>query len=698
MNLPEDYLERVYAAVLGKIIGVYLGRPFEGWTHQRIARELGDITWYVHDRLGQPLVVTDDDITGTFTFLRALPDHENRPGLTSREIGRTWLNYIIEGRTILWWGGMGESTEHTAYLRLKGGMEAPRSGSVETNGRTVAEQIGAEIFADGWALVSPGDPAMAARLAGEAARVSHDGEAVFAAQVIAAMEAAAFLEEDIDRLIDAAVRLIPAGSAIRRVVDQVRQWCAQDGDWRRTRALIEENYGYARYGGHVPVVSNFAIVLMALILGRGSFQESLMIANTSGWDTDCNSGNVGCLLGIRAGLSIFDGQPDWRGPVADRMYMPTADGGRAITDAVQEACRVAAIGRALAGEKPAPGPKSGARFHFELPGALQGFTAEAPVGASIGLANTAGHSGEGGRRLAVRWESAAEELRVTTPTFIPPDALSMKGYELLASPTLYSGQTISLRVEVDAGNAAPALVSALVKLYGRNDEQERLSSPAVVVRPGESADIKWTVPDTEGRPVFAVGIKVASEAGQGTVYLDYLTWTGTPRVTFKRPAGGGELWRRAWVNAFDHHGTFWPEAFRLSQDRGTGMHITGSREWVDYRASSEIASDMAADFGLAVRVQGLRRYYALVVTGGGRVELRKVLHEIRVLGRAAHRGTGGPACAFSLQAIGDRITASIDGQVLFDVVDRQEPLEGGGIALVCTEGSISTNEVRVEPV
>jgi hypothetical protein len=32
MPLPNDYLERVYAGVLGKIIGVYLGRPFEGWT------------------------------------------------------------------------------------------------------------------------------------------------------------------------------------------------------------------------------------------------------------------------------------------------------------------------------------------------------------------------------------------------------------------------------------------------------------------------------------------------------------------------------------------------------------------------------------------------------------------------------------------------------------------------------------------
>src|SRR5574342_375271 len=95
--LAPDYAERTYAGVLGKIIGVYLGRPFEGWTYDRIMAELGEITAYVHERLGAPLIVTDDDIAGTFTFLRALPDHDYRPDLTPVQIGQTWLNYIIEG-------------------------------------------------------------------------------------------------------------------------------------------------------------------------------------------------------------------------------------------------------------------------------------------------------------------------------------------------------------------------------------------------------------------------------------------------------------------------------------------------------------------------------------------------------------------------------------------------------------------------
>ncbi|MEK9564505.1 MAG: ADP-ribosylglycohydrolase family protein, partial [Deltaproteobacteria bacterium] len=46
--LDDQYLERVYAGVLGKIIGVYLGRPFEGWEYEQISNQLGDINYYVH--------------------------------------------------------------------------------------------------------------------------------------------------------------------------------------------------------------------------------------------------------------------------------------------------------------------------------------------------------------------------------------------------------------------------------------------------------------------------------------------------------------------------------------------------------------------------------------------------------------------------------------------------------------------------
>ena len=148
------YERQVYAGLLGKVIGVYLGRPVEGWSRAAIeARWGGLLPGYIHADLGVPLVVVDDDITGTLAFVRALADSGRYADTPEDFYGDNWLNHLLEGQTILWWGGMSCSTEHTAFLRLKQGVRAPESGSMARNGREVAEQIGAQIFIDGFGLV-----------------------------------------------------------------------------------------------------------------------------------------------------------------------------------------------------------------------------------------------------------------------------------------------------------------------------------------------------------------------------------------------------------------------------------------------------------------------------------------------------------------------------------------------------------------
>jgi ADP-ribosylglycohydrolase len=721
MSIPVDYTERVYAGVLGKIIGVYLGRPFEGWSHEAIMQQLGEVNYYVHEKLNVPLIVTDDDISGTFTFIRSLADYGCTRELTPAQIGHSWLNYIIEEQTILWWGGMGNSTEHTAYLRLKAGIEAPRSGSMALNGKVVAEQIGSQIFIDGWGMVAPADPELAADFARRAASVSHDGEAIYGAQVIAAMEAQAFVEPDLNRLIDTALGLIPNNSVIAHMISDIREWHAKEPDWRAARRSLAERYGYDTYGGNCHIVPNHGLIIFSLLYGADSFQKSLMIVNTSGWDTDCNSGNVGCLLGIKNGLAGIEGGPDWRTPVADRLYLPTADGGRSITDAVTETYHLVNMGRALQ-QQPALHPKEGARYHFELPGSVQGFTNEDSLMARgvVTLENMPGFSQDGTRSLAIHYQrlAAGRVGRVETATFIPPAEVpryfERRGYRLLASPMIYAGQTIRARVTASSNNISAVQVNLYVKHYDGSDDLSALHSETVTLTPGGSAVLTWVVPDTRCYPVVFVGVQVQGDDGQsGTLYLDYLTWDGTPHVLLNRPlerernrlsgVAGPSLWKMAWIDGFDSRerladADFWPESYRLIQNKGRGMMMQGTREWTDYRVSARLTPHMCQAGGIGVRAQGMTRYYALLIDQEKARLIRAFEGKDTVLAELDSGWKLGHTYELSLQVEGSRLTAAIDGKVVLTAEDTLHLYDGGGIALISEVGRIACHHVEVSPL
>ena len=708
-DLPANYADRVYAGVLGKIIGVYVGRPVEGWTYEAIQERVGDIDYYVHDRLGVPLIVTDDDITGTFTFVRAMADHGHDPAITPRQIGQSWLDYLIEERTILWWGGLGNSTEHTAYLRLKAGIPAPASGSIARNGQVVAEQIGAQIFIDGWAMLHPGDPEAAADLARRAAQVSHDGVAVHAAQVLAAMEAQAFVEADLDHLFDIGIAQIPRDSIIRRLIDDIREWRIAEPDWRATRRRIVERYGYERYGGNVHVVPNHALMVLSLLYGDGDFGRTLAIVTTAGWDTDCNAGNIGCLMGIRGGIEGIDGVAsglDWRGPVADRLYLPTAAGGRCISDAVREADALVDMARAMRSLEPVR-PTGGARFHFGQSGSVQGFEADVS-GASLRIANVLGHSSTGTRSLAIHVTDPAADRagRVTTPTFAPPSTRDLRTYDLLGSPTLYPGQTVSARIEADAGNAGDISVRLVLHHATGDDEARIVRGPATTVGAGGDAILEWLVPGVGGQPILDIGIEFEAVVDRGrpsstsrpmTLYLDQLGWSGSPDVRLGRPVDDGNSWRRAWVDAVDHVDSRSPETYRIMQDRGTGLLMQGTEEWHDQTVEADVRIHMARAGGIAIHVRGLTRWVALLLDMTGRATLVRSEFEREILAASPLDIDVTEPHRLRLDAVGDRIRASVDGVAVLDLRDARFVDRGGAVALVCDEGRVESGEVVVRP-
>ena len=201
--------------------------------------------------------------------------------LDPRAVARTWLNELIPERTVLWWGGLGNSTEHTAYLRLRAGVEAPLSGSAELNGRVVSEQVGAQIFCEGFAMTCPADPARAADLAQAAASVSHDGEALQAARMVAAMVASAFVATDVETVLDEGFGQVAPGCVIAEVIRDVRPGL-RTATGTRPALRIAERYGYDRYGGNCHVVPNHAVVIAAIAHSGGDFGRAMTVVNTCG--------------------------------------------------------------------------------------------------------------------------------------------------------------------------------------------------------------------------------------------------------------------------------------------------------------------------------------------------------------------------------------------------------------------------------
>ena len=111
------------------------------------------------------------------------------------------------------------------------------------------------------------------------------------------------------------------------MIRRIQEIHSGEKDWRAAFGVFRQDYNYQIYGGNCHMVPNHGVIILGLLYGNDDFQETLSIVNSCGWDTDCNSGNAGCLMGIKNGLAAMDGDPDWRGPVADRLYIPGADGG-----------------------------------------------------------------------------------------------------------------------------------------------------------------------------------------------------------------------------------------------------------------------------------------------------------------------------------------------------------------------------------
>jgi ADP-ribosylglycohydrolase len=225
------------------------------------------------------------------------------------------------------------TAERIAYRNLVAGRRVgqPRgiaptatTPEVATYRNPYREWIGAQIRADSWGYVNPGQPERAAEYAWRDARLSHVKNGIYGEMWMAAMLAAALAEprlktEDlhaardrVEAVIRAGLAEIPARSRLAEALRETLAVAQEETMWKRAWDRLMARYG-SYHGVHT--INNAICVALGLLYGTGDLERTICIAVSGGLDTDCNGATAGSVVGALLGAQALPVK--WIGPLND---------------------------------------------------------------------------------------------------------------------------------------------------------------------------------------------------------------------------------------------------------------------------------------------------------------------------------------------------------------------------------------------
>lgn len=312
-----QYRDKVRACWLGKNIGGTLGAPFECF------RGVYDLTYYTHDlSLG---VLPNDDLDLQLAWLHAAETYGKN--VNADVLAQYWLSYIVPD-----WSEYGACKNN-----LRFGLQPPLSGWYHNHNK---DSCGSFIRSEIWACLAPGHPEIAVKYAYEDAICDHADEGVYASLFCTALQSAAFVEQDRNKLVKLAKAYIPADCAVATAIDTASE-CYENGmDWKQARKKILQTVpgSFGMYNGYrdqpaetdVPAgklgfdaPSNIGLMMLGWYYGEGDFSRSICISAGCCEDGDCTAGTVGATLGILNGTSAIDEK--WLQPIGDEIKTISLD-------------------------------------------------------------------------------------------------------------------------------------------------------------------------------------------------------------------------------------------------------------------------------------------------------------------------------------------------------------------------------------
>ena len=291
---PEVLKDKIAGGWAGKMIGVTYGAPTEFRARSRI---YGDsINWKPSDIKGS---MWQDDIYVQLTFLMSMDKY----GLDAP--AKKYQEMFAKAGYGLWHANM------QARKNYYDSIFAPASGSPEYN--LHADDIDFQIEADYIGFMCPGMPQTAAGIADKIGHIMNYGDGVYGGIFVAALYSEAFFESDILKIIEKALRSIPAESDYFKIIKDVIKLHQQyPSDWQATWKELEDKWGDVDICGagspfNIDAKLNGAYIVIGLLYGEGDPLKTLEITTRCGQDSDCNPSNALAVLGVIKG---FTGLPE----------------------------------------------------------------------------------------------------------------------------------------------------------------------------------------------------------------------------------------------------------------------------------------------------------------------------------------------------------------------------------------------------
>lgn len=697
--LTEDYVQKVYAGFLGMNIGIRLGAPLEPpeWTYEKIQEVFGSIVSYVKDYKN---FSADDDVNGPVFFIRALIDEGRNKEFTAEDAGKAWLNYIREGIGMIWWGGEGISTEHTAYKNLANGILPPASGSADVNGMALAEQIGGQIFADCWGLLFPDDPAAAARYAGIAASVSHDHNGIYGAQFIAACISSAFSAESMEEVISDGLHVIPADSLYYKAVLAVKEYYEKNSeDFRACHRYVVENWGYDRYPGVCHIIPNACVCIIALLYGKGDFAKTVEIAVMCGWDTDCNAGSTGTIAGVFQGIA---GIPErYRKPVNDTVITSSVSGylnNIDIPTFVKELAELSLTQRDKKLPREIISAKGELFFDFNLPGSTHGFRTDNSFRLLLKHTDEKGWNSPGALEIVLDRMTVSDRGKVYYKPFYRRADFSDEKYKPVFFPTISSGQTVSCKLYFDQWSGEQVYIIPYVRnTYTGGDLQ--LQQMELVGKIWNT--IEFTVPDSEGACLDEAGFLIVTESplsnrAFGRILLDEFHVSGNASyfIDFAKQVTEFQS-----VTPFSHHKGSWrlSRGLLLAESSEGCASFAGNYYSKDLLLKAAITPMSGESHCLIVRAEGIMRQYLAGFDGKGRVSILLNDFGVKRLASAPFNWEYGREYLIELACRGNTLSLSIDGAFILQHQNDRYTYGMYGIGML-DKGSFAAGMMKITEV